>query len=35
MIDAPSFDFNSENNDKIELTKDNRESIMNYVNNLI
>jgi hypothetical protein len=33
MIDAPSYDL--ETDDEIELTENNSENIMNYVNSLM
>jgi len=35
MIDAPSYDFDNDNTESIELTESNSEQIMNYVNSLM
>lgn len=34
MIDAPSFDIDN-NNETVELTEENTDDIMNYVNNMM
>nr|DAI60116.1 MAG TPA: hypothetical protein [Caudoviricetes sp.] len=36
MIDAPSYDFNDENEvQEIVLTEDNNQQIMNFVNSMM
>jgi hypothetical protein len=35
MLDAPTYELNSDGADVIALTEKNRENVLNYVNNLI
>ncbi len=35
MIDAPSYDVDGDDDDVIALTENNKEDIMNYVNNMM
>jgi hypothetical protein len=35
MIDAPSFDMNTGDDEEIALTENNTDDIMNYVNNMM
>nr|DAZ57530.1 MAG TPA: hypothetical protein [Caudoviricetes sp.] len=35
MIDAPSYDTEDDNVREIELTEDNQQQVLNYVNSLM
>nr|DAT52344.1 MAG TPA: hypothetical protein [Caudoviricetes sp.] len=35
MIDAPGYDLDNNNDTEIQLTEDNSEQIMNYVNSMM
>lgn len=36
MLDAPSYDYDAENDtEEIQLTQENSEQIMNYVNSMM
>lgn len=35
MVDAPSYDMDADGTEEIQLTAENSEDIMNYVNSLM